>query len=56
MSKGLGWLMQLGALILLPVALWYGVTREDIYTELLMGGAAVGLWLVGAQLRGGRRR
>ena len=51
-----GRILQVGALILLPIGLMYGLTQDDVRTEvrlLAVGGAAfVAGWLMTRDARG----
>ena len=56
MRGTVGTLMQLTGLVVLPVAVWYGLQGGDIYREIWLGMLGVGLILVGRGLRGGGAR
>ncbi len=46
-----GRFLQVLGLLLMPVAVVHGVSGGEIFDELLLFGAAMGLWMIGAGLR-----
>ncbi len=51
MKERAGTLLQLTGLILLPVAVVFGLRGGDIFTELLLATGGVALLLMGRSLR-----
>ncbi len=50
----LGMLLQAVGLALLPAAVWYGMSHNDIYAELLLAGVGIALIMMGRNLRASR--
>jgi hypothetical protein len=49
-------LLQVIGLALLPAAVWYGISHDDIYSELVLAAMGVALLMIGRNLRGARVR
>lgn len=50
----LGMLLQVVGLALLPAAVWYGVSHDDLYSELILAAMGVALIMIGRNLRASR--
>lgn len=50
----LGMLLQVVGLALLPAAVWYGISHDDLYSEMILAGMGVALLLIGRNLRASR--
>ena len=50
----LGMLLQVVGLSLLPAAVWYGISHDDLYSEMILAGMGVALLLIGRNLRASR--
>ena len=51
-SLGTGF--QVLGLALLPAAVWYGISRDDIYSELVLAAMGVACLMIGRSLRASR--
>ena len=50
----LGMLLQVVGLALLPAAVWYGISHDDLYSEMILAGMGVALLVIGRNLRASR--